>query len=1584
MRAFARLSISWCVLFILGGFSVHGDDLLRHPFHYKFEGRTLHLHLKTDQVAIFVRSLETSRDSVLPLTLLERFAADEELSIEEAVVTDYPGLVFVPTSRPLRSEELIEALERLEADGGVAFASPVLRHRETLQIPRPEMLITLERERSSEVIDELLSRDDLEWLCEYPGASPLHHFRFKGSVAAMFSTMLELAHDPRIKAAEPNCILRAPRFAIPNDPLFSGQWAHRNFGQLNGIAGADVGSTVAWDLQTGMANITIAILDEGVDVDHPDLAAHIVPGHESTSQPSPEGIPGNADVDPHGTACAGVAAAVGNNGIGVAGAAWTASIQPIRVGFGEHWTETAWLIDGITWAVDNGADILSNSWGGGTPFVGVQNAIQYAHQTGRGGLGSVVLFAAGNTDSAIEFPAALPESIAIGATSPCDERKTPTSCDGEIVWGSNFGPELDLVAPGVLMATTDIVGADGFSPVSYIPNFNGTSAATPLVAGAVALVLTVDPLLTEAQVRSILINGAADMVGDPGEDLPGFDIHMGWGRLDVPGTLSLVSSSNSVSQLNCVESAPGEVTLTWVNATVYDFIDVRQGGLLLDSLPGTATSTTIPDLARGASTLTLQGVIAGTNTIAIDCTVVVVGNSTDLIFAPAAGPVAGGPLLAQALTQNGLTAVVINSLSLISDLNRFSRIWINLGVFPNTVELRESDGARLVDYLSDGIGGQFVYMEGGDTWFFDFPTTLHPLFGVEAIGDGADVGDLNAVVGTGQGICNLTGINLLYAGENRWIDRLEAIAPTAFVVQSNTLPAYNTTVFNDTLTYRTIAASFELGGFADGLLTRADLADSFLRCASDVFVPPVNNFLCEKLGDDIRLTWMSPVLVQTFDIDRNGVPIATLPNASISFLDTAVPAGVHTYGIRAVIGNSLSTTENCTVTVPPKPITGLTCLENSGEVTIDFIPGESYALVQIFRDGSLVTILPGSVTNFTDLSPPGGLREYTVVGVAGGLETTASCSVAVSPDPVTINSCTHQAGGTQLDWTNTEGYDEIEILREGVSIATLGGTAVIYLDPAPGPGNHQYSIVARLVGLDSLPASCVGSIPPDAPTMASCVDGSQSVSISWTNPATYSSIELRRDGILLVTLLGTATSHVDNLATIGLHNYSVRGIFDGAGSSDSTCVGAALPPTPNNFSCVGEVNQATLNWINPQDYSEIEIRRDGAVIANLLGNSTSFVDTTPPVGAVSYEILGRIIGLDSMIATCSTTIQLSAVSNLTCSRQGADVALAWSNTGSYDTIGVYRGGNLLQEIPGNEMSYTDLDPPGGPQTYSVLASLGSIDAMNVTCTVAVPPTAVAGLTCAIANPCTGDTLLNWTNVEAADQLELRLNGILLSTIPGSLSSITTPLTGAGTFELCIRPVIGGVFGDSACCSVEYSPIPSDQIGPLSCTVDMAACTVEVAWAPVQDALSLLVSVNGVFVQSLPSAATSVMVSLPSTFDPAEISISGLNLCGDSITPSSCIVVCQSDQTFVRGDTNGDGEFNVSDCVTTILFLFSTGTSQCDLAHDVNDDDLLNIADVIVALDGIFGQGPLPAAPFPACGDDNTPGALNCVIFPGCP
>ena len=114
------------------------------------------------------------------------------------------------------------------------------------------------------------------------------------------------------------------------------------------------------------------------------------------------------------------------------------------------------------------------------------------------------------------FPANLPNVLAISASNEFDQPKTKTSADGETWWGSNFGPEVDLAAPGVHNFTTDIVGQDGSNPggadADYVNNFNGTSSATPIVAGVAGLVLSVNPNLTEAQVRRLLTQ-TADKVG---------------------------------------------------------------------------------------------------------------------------------------------------------------------------------------------------------------------------------------------------------------------------------------------------------------------------------------------------------------------------------------------------------------------------------------------------------------------------------------------------------------------------------------------------------------------------------------------------------------------------------------------------------------------------------------------------------------------------------------------------------------------------------------------------------------------------------------------------------------------------------------------------------------------------------------------------------------------------------------------------------------------------------------------------------------------------------------------------------------
>ena len=234
---------------------------------------------------------------------------------------------------------------------------------------------------------------------------------------------------------------------------------------------------LAWSHSTG-EGIKVAIIDEGVDLNHPDLSTNLINGYDATNRSS-AGHPSGDDA--HGTACAGIVASVANNSTGTAGVAYNAKIMPIRIAYSfnyrgqSYWnTSNSWIADGINWAVDNGANILSNSWGGGSPSNLITDAIDNAVINGREGKGALVLFAAGNANSAVSYPATLSQVIAVGASSMCDERKSPNSCDGEYWWGSNYGTDLDILSPGVKIYATDISGRNGYSTGDYISNFNGT------------------------------------------------------------------------------------------------------------------------------------------------------------------------------------------------------------------------------------------------------------------------------------------------------------------------------------------------------------------------------------------------------------------------------------------------------------------------------------------------------------------------------------------------------------------------------------------------------------------------------------------------------------------------------------------------------------------------------------------------------------------------------------------------------------------------------------------------------------------------------------------------------------------------------------------------------------------------------------------------------------------------------------------------------------------------------------------------------------------------------------------------------
>ena len=200
------------------------------------------------------------------------------------------------------------------------------------------------------------------------------------------------------------------------------------------------------------------------------------------------GSNGGPASDAHGTNCSGIIAAVGDNSIGVVGIAYGCKIIPFALGYesppgsGQLFTNDTWISNCFNYAWNTaGADVISNSWGGGSVSSTITNAINTATTSGRGGNGTAVLFAAGNSNSSVQYPATLTSVISVAAMSMCNTRKTTTSCDGENFWGSNFGTGLDVGAPGVKIYSTDLTGTAGYSNTDYFSSFNGTSSACPAV-----------------------------------------------------------------------------------------------------------------------------------------------------------------------------------------------------------------------------------------------------------------------------------------------------------------------------------------------------------------------------------------------------------------------------------------------------------------------------------------------------------------------------------------------------------------------------------------------------------------------------------------------------------------------------------------------------------------------------------------------------------------------------------------------------------------------------------------------------------------------------------------------------------------------------------------------------------------------------------------------------------------------------------------------------------------------------------------------------------------------------------------------
>ncbi|GGH72384.1 S8 family peptidase [Phaeocystidibacter marisrubri] len=358
------------------------------------------------------------------------------------------------------------------------------------------------------------------------------------------SVLLRLEASPKILTAEIDADMWASDMETydANDLHVGEQWYGENTG-ANGNENADIDLPEGWFIERGSPNITLAILDSGMKLDHPEFAGRIV---NNTADPinnidddangyiddvsgfdfvDHDNHPG--DENGHGTAVGGIAAANGDNIIGFAGVDWNCKILPVRVldenGRGSY----SKIAAGVYYAVDNGANVINMSLGGVSESNSLKNSIQYAYDNN-----VTVVAASGNSNTSVpQFPAAYPTVIAVGATNWFNERCSPFMLTGR--GGSNMGKHLSVVAPGDMIPHLNYEDDLDYSSVN-----SGTSLASPMVAGLATLLLAQDSTRTAAEIKYLIQASAVDRVGPENEDSRGWDQYYGFGLINVYNALS--------------------------------------------------------------------------------------------------------------------------------------------------------------------------------------------------------------------------------------------------------------------------------------------------------------------------------------------------------------------------------------------------------------------------------------------------------------------------------------------------------------------------------------------------------------------------------------------------------------------------------------------------------------------------------------------------------------------------------------------------------------------------------------------------------------------------------------------------------------------------------------------------------------------------------------------------------------------------------------------------------------------------------------------------------------------------------------
>lgn len=480
----------------------------------------------------------------LELLAAEGIAAD---AVHPWPIADW-FLADLPAGTEQATQQSAEAsvrglVERLAAQTSEGYATPVFVGLDGGPvIPRPVILTGFQPSIQSNTSRAILGAfDELEVMAEdwagMPGA-----FKLRARVKSGYQVMElagRLAAMQSVRYSEPSMIFTGHSGHTPNEPNFGNCWGLHNTGQDGGTADIDMNGPEAWDVTLGDASVRVVIIDTGVQQNHPDIQQ--IGGTDLTTDGPGNGGPVNS-FDNHGTAVAGCVSATIDNSLGTVGIAPGCRSASARTfitlsALGDWTTVDTWTVDALSFAESVGARVTNNSNSYGFTATAIADKYQQTRNAG------MVHFASAGNESngAANYPSSLPSIAAISAIDR----------NGNLAGFSNFGPDILFAGPGVAVYSTDRTGADGYDAGADYASVQGTSFASPYVAGVAALLLSHEPALDPDGVEAAIRTTAKDL------GPAGFDNSFGWGLPDVRGALDSVNGCPSPT--NYCTSAPNSV-----------------------------------------------------------------------------------------------------------------------------------------------------------------------------------------------------------------------------------------------------------------------------------------------------------------------------------------------------------------------------------------------------------------------------------------------------------------------------------------------------------------------------------------------------------------------------------------------------------------------------------------------------------------------------------------------------------------------------------------------------------------------------------------------------------------------------------------------------------------------------------------------------------------------------------------------------------------------------------------------------------------------------------------------------------------